>query len=77
MHQMKFGKVDLGDEAQGPGATTDLPQAFPGALNPFMDTLPVSCSEEPEEPMEATKENAIRQTGCSIFASSKFRVERR
>ena len=73
---MNLGKVDLGDEAQWPGATADLPQAFPGGLNPFVNTLPVLCAEEPVEPMEATKENVIRQTGGGIFGGNKFRVER-
>jgi hypothetical protein len=74
MHQMKLGKVDLGDEAQRPGATADLPEVFLVGLEPFVDTLPVLCAEEPVEPMEAAKENAIRQNG-SIFNGSNFRVE--
>jgi len=77
MHQMNLGKVYLGDEAQWPGAIADLPHAFPVGLKPFVGTLPFSCAEEPVEPMEGTKDNAIRQTGVSIFGGSNFRVERR
>jgi hypothetical protein len=76
MHRIKLGKVDLGDEAQRPGATADLPEVFLVGLDPFVDTLPLLCAEEPVEPMEAAKENAIRQNG-SIFNGSNFRVERR
>src|SRR5262252_6343708 len=77
MHQMNLGKVYLGDEAQWPGAIADLAEVFAVGLDPFVGTLPFLCAEEPVEPMEGTKENAIRQTGGGIFAGSKFRVERR
>src|SRR5262249_21243705 len=73
---MNLGKVDLGDEAQWPGAIADLPKAFPAGLKPFVNTLPVLCAEESVEPMEGTKDNAIRQNG-SIFNGSIFHVERR
>src|SRR5262249_49907460 len=77
MHQMNLGKVYLGDEAQWPGAIADLPHAFPVGLKPFVGTLPFSCAEEPVEPMEGTKDNAIRQNGVSIFGRSNFRGARR
>jgi hypothetical protein len=77
MHQMNLGKVYLGDEAQWPSAIADLPHAFPVGLNPFVNTLRFLCAEEPVEPMEGTKDNAIRQTGGSIFDGSNFRVGRR